>query len=81
MAKVAEKDILKIIQGALNLKNKNITINSSVGNTTEWDSLGHLSILTALDKFFKGKIGKIKELAAADSVKKITRILKKNQLM
>jgi len=81
MAKAAEKDILKIIQGALNLKNKNITINSSISNTTEWDSLGHLSILTALDKFFKGKIGKVKELAAADSVKKIVQILKNNKLI
>jgi len=81
MAKVAEKDILNIIQSALNLGNENITINSSISNTTEWDSLGHLSILTALDKFFKGKIGKIKGLAAADSVKKIIQILKNNQLI
>ncbi len=81
MAKVVEKDILNIIQSALNLKNKNITINSSVNDVAEWDSLGHLSVLTALDKFFEGKVGRIKEIAAADSVKKIIQILKDNQLM
>ncbi|MCX5696444.1 MAG: acyl carrier protein [Candidatus Omnitrophica bacterium] len=81
MAKPTEKDVLNIIQSALNLKNKSITINSSISNTTEWDSLGHLSILSTLDKLFKGKIGKIKELAAANSVKKIIQLLKNNKLM
>ena len=33
--------------------------------------LGHLSIITALDKATKGKTSKIKALADADSVKKL----------
>ena len=79
--KIVEKNILNIIQDALNLKDKRITLQSSVHNVAEWDSLGHLSILSALDKFFKGKVGKIREIAPADSVKKIIRILKDNRLM
>ena len=43
--------------------------------------LGHLSIITALDKATKGKTSKIKALADADSVKKIIDILAKNKIL
>lgn len=81
MAKVSEKDILKIIHDALNLNKKNITINTTMKDIEKWDSLGHLGILAALDKFFDGKIANIKEMATVDSVKKIIKILRNNSLM
>ena len=81
MARVNEKDILKVIHDALNLKKKNITINTTINDVEKWDSLGHLGILAALDKFFDGKIASIKEMATADSVKKIIKILRNNSLM
>jgi acyl carrier protein len=81
MSEITEKEILDIMQNALKLKEKSLTIDSSMSNVEEWDSLGHLSILVALDKFFDGKIGGIKDLVSADSVKKILQILKDNYLM
>ena len=44
-------------------------------NTAEWDSLGHLSILSALDKLTKGKSSKI-DLTQADSITKLIKKLK-----
>jgi len=81
MARVSEQDVLNVISDALNLKQENVTIDSSVNSLAEWDSLGHLSILSALDEFFDGKIGGISEIATADSVGKIVQVLKDNSLL
>jgi acyl carrier protein len=81
MDKTTDETILNIIQNALKLKEKRLTVNSAMQDVEEWDSLGHLSILVALDKFFDGKIGGIKELASADSIQKILQILKDNSLI
>ena len=81
MVKISEKEVLAVIQKALNLDGKLITLESSVRDVNEWDSLGQLGILTALDRTFNGKIASIKELAKADSVKKIIQILKDNSLI
>ncbi len=68
-----KEDIINIIKDAL--KVDKITIESSVDNLDEWDSLGHLSILVALDKEFDGRLASISDLATADSVEKIISIL------
>jgi acyl carrier protein len=81
MDKITEETILDIMHNALKLKEKRLTVNSTMQDIEEWDSLGHLSILVALDKFFNGKISGIKELASADSIRKILQILKENSLM
>ena len=46
----------------------------------KWDSLGHLSILVALDKKLGGKCKDIRELGTAVSIDKIFNILIDNQL-
>lgn len=76
-----EKEVLEIIGKALNFKGKALSLDSSINNVEEWDSLGHLGILSALDKLYNGKIAPIKEMAAADSVEKILQILKKNSFI
>jgi acyl carrier protein len=81
MAKISEKEVLEVIQKALNLDGKLTTSESSVGDVKEWDSLGHLGILTALDELFDGKVASIKEMSKADSSKKILQILKDNSLI
>ena len=78
---ISEAEVLEVIQKALGLDAKSITIESSVWNINEWDSLGHLGILTALDAFFEGKVAAIKDMAKADSVRKILHILKNNSLI
>jgi len=79
--KIAEKEVLEIIQKALNLNGNLMTFESLSGDTIEWDSLGHLSILVSLDKVLEGKIASIKEMATANSVRKIINILKDNSLI
>jgi acyl carrier protein len=81
MPKANEKQVLEIIQRALFLEDKKVSLDTSVEDLEEWDSVGHLSILSNMDKFFDGKIAPIREMATADSVRKILKILKENSLI
>lgn len=75
------EDIIKIIAKALSKSENLVTMESSTENIEEWDSLGHLSVLVALDKAFNGKLANIVEMSTADSVSKIVKILKKHSLL
>lgn len=75
---LTEKKVLEIISKILKTK---ITINASINNTENWDSIGHLEILASLDKLSKGKISKINEISNATSVKSIIKILKKKKIL
>ena len=68
-----EKKIIKLVSKAIR---KKVNSNSSSENTKEWDSLGHLSILSSLDLLTKGKSSKI-NLTNANSIKKLNQKLKK----
>jgi acyl carrier protein len=74
-------DLKKLISVALNVNEKKINENSSFKNIPEWDSLGHLSILSSLDKKTKGKTSKMKELSETMEFKKINKILLKNKII
>ena len=76
-----EQRVIEIIQKALELKDKALTLESKMTEVQEWDSLGHLSILSALDKSFDGQVAPIKEMATADSVSKILRTMKDNSII
>ncbi len=78
---VTETEILEIIAKALNVDANGLTVDSSSDNVDEWDSLGHLGVLVALDKTFDGKLAGIAEMATADSVNKIIQILKNNSFI
>jgi len=75
------EDIIKIIARALNTSEDLVTMGSSTDNIENWDSLGHLSILVALDKAFNGELANIAEMATADSVSKIVKILEEHSLV
>ena len=75
-----ENELIKLIKKSLKTKQK-IDINSKSNNIEEWDSVGHLILLTNLDKQLKGATSNIADIATADSVKKIINILKKNKLI
>jgi|TARA_B100000795_G_C22375375_1_gene277664 acyl carrier protein len=72
--------VIEIIEKSLELKSGILTEDSDSENTEEWDSLGQLSILVELDKYFEGKISNIPEMAEANSVSKIIIILKENSI-
>jgi acyl carrier protein len=81
MVNANEEKVLEIIRKALKLGQKPLTLDSGINDIEEWDSLGHLGILSALDKFFNGRIAPIKEIAEADSVAKMLRLLRKHSLI
>jgi hypothetical protein len=74
-------DITSAIEKALNQKPGTVKESTQAKDIPDWDSLGQLSVLVALDKIFSGKIAGLTEMAEADSVPKIISILKKNSLL
>ena len=75
-----ENELIQLIKKSLKTKQK-IDINSKSNNIEEWDSIGHLILLSNLDEKLKGATSNIADMATADSVKKIISILKKNKLI
>lgn len=69
------KSVEAIIERALGLKPGSIKDDASAKTVTEWDSLGHLKVLTELDSEFDGKLAEIDALAEATSIKQIREIL------
>ena len=74
-------DVIKVLEKSLELKSGSINENTRAEDLENWDSLGHLTILVALDRFFDGKISGINEIGQADSLPKILVALKKNNLI
>lgn len=73
-----KESLIKIISSALG----DVPIDEESGseNLEDWDSLGHLSILSAIDNELNGKAADIDQLASADSFVSIYEILKANNL-
>ena len=74
------KTLLEIISEATESKLDEININSSMDNLDGWDSLGHLSILSKLDKITDGKAAEIDTLADCKSVKDLIKSLSSKSL-
>lgn len=81
MVRKPESEILEIIQKALDVNDPQITMESSSNSIPEWDSLGQINIIVALDKVLEGKVSELQEMATAGSVRKIVEILKGNGLI
>jgi len=73
-----QEKIIKIISEAL--MGEDVSIDSRVDSLTGWDSLGHLSILSALDEVFNGKITEIQEFSDVKTVKEIIELCEKYNL-
>ena len=80
MSKKCQSSVMEIIEKALELKPGILKEDSDSERMEDWDSLGQLSILVALDKHFEGKISSLSEIADANSVPKILTVLKKNSI-
>lgn len=65
----------------MEVRRGSLSIESNMNNTEQWDSLGHLSILSSLDRLFDGRVASISNIAQADSVGKIVDILSQNKLI
>ena len=73
-------DLFLLIKDALDADD-DIDMDSSSENIPEWDSLGHLSVLTALDDATNGKASSLSDLSDATSVSKIVHILESQELI
>ena len=80
MSKKCQSTVMEIIEKALELRPGILKEDSCAEKMEDWDSLGQLSILVALDKHFQGKISGISEMAEANSVPKILTILEENSI-
>jgi len=80
MSEDCQSMVMEIIEKALELKPGILKDDSDSERIEDWDSLGQLTILVALDKHFKGKISSLSEMAEANSVPKILTILKNNSI-
>ena len=81
MGKFSEQDVLTAIESALELDSRSINMEAVSEDVKGWDSLGHLSILAALDSLFEGRVTEIDEIATADSVPKILVALRQHSLL
>ena len=81
MSRISQSDVIAVIEKVLELKPGSLGDGTNSEEIPNWDSLGHLSILVALDKLFDGKLTKIKDMERADSISKIMVILKQHSLL
>ena len=77
---MTKNDLFSLIKNALDTEEQ-IDTDSSAENVSEWDSLGHLSVLTALDEATNGKASSLNDLSSAISVIKIIEILESNEII
>lgn len=76
-----EEEICRIVEDALGLNKGSVKIQDSMSTIQRWDSLGFLSILSALEERFGNKVADIDDLAGAKSVKEIIDILKRESII
>jgi len=73
--KVSPEQIVEEIATALEISPNSIGVATTSSDIEEWDSLGHISILSRLDAIFDNVTERIPELASAASVKEILKLL------
>ena len=78
--KITKDELISMITNALDADGV-ITLDSTMDDISEWDSLGHLSILTSLDEATDGKASSLSELGDSSSVNEIISILEKENLI
>jgi acyl carrier protein len=81
MSKITQPEVIEIMEKALEMKSGLLNETTRSEEVENWDSLGQLSILVALDKLFDGKIANLTQMAEADSMPKILDILKQHSLI
>ncbi|WP_440926943.1 hypothetical protein [Candidatus Pelagibacter sp.] len=81
MKLLKKEDLINLIIKALNFPKKRYKNTASLNSFEDWDSIGHLNIMLQLDQKLSGKAKSIKELADANTVEKIEKILRKKKLL
>jgi len=77
----SKDEVISTIEIALELEKGSLNIDTRMGSIEQWDSLGHLTILSSLDVLFDGLIGPISNISEAQSVEDILNTLIENKLI
>ena len=72
--------LFSIFSEAIGTEINQISFETSSDNTPDWDSLGHLTFLSALDEETNGKTTEIAELTNANNLQQVFDILTKNDI-
>lgn len=75
---ITQERIISIIANALDLKASDITINTKSSDLPDWDSLGHLAILSQITQELGDDFNNSQELASSSSVQEIFDCLSKS---
>ena len=70
------EDVLVAIAQGLEVDSGTVTLDSTTETIEDWDSLGHCSVLSALDDASDGKSADLIDLTQAASVEEIMNILR-----
>ena len=76
-----EARLFEIVAEALELEVENVSLDTSTENVEEWDSLGHITILSALDDETGGETSELPDLTQAVSVRELLEVLKANDMI
>lgn len=74
-------DIEQLIAGiadALEVEASAVTIDTRSSEIEEWDSLGHISVMTYLDRTYDEITERVPDFASATSVQEILELLNQN---
>ena len=74
-------DIVQLIAGiaeALEVEESQLTVDTRSSDVEEWDSLGHISVMSYLDKTYDEITERVPDFASATSVQEIIELLNKN---
>ncbi|MBT5398968.1 hypothetical protein HOL24_00340 [bacterium] len=78
---MTEKELFQLVSESLEVSVEKINLESSQDKIEEWDSLGHLSILSSLSKDLGDGIKNVKGLGNCESLSCIIKILKSAGLL
>jgi len=76
-----KEEVISTMESALELEKGSLSLDTHMGGIEQWDSLGHLSILSSLDVLFDGLVASITNISQAKSVGDILNILIENKLI
>ena len=73
-------ELLTEIAAALEVEAGTVLPESQIGSIEEWDSLGHISILSRLDLVYNNITERVPDLASCTTVVEIHKLLEQNGL-
>jgi acyl carrier protein len=78
MTQVDSNFIIQGIAEALEVEVSQVTIDTRSSDVEEWDSLGHISIMSFLDKSYNEITERVPDFASATSVQEILDLITQN---